>query len=202
MEAKIKTILLEFKISSSDHMTFQKQIISKLKARAGIDQLEMIYQNDHCSRVLYANDSAILNVTFLPRPEDQYSTCTINLELTSTSWPSCNSELQALHDDLRSLSEDHQSPNFIPIITRGTAGLISPYLTTSDDRLVEYGFQKVLFDQTSAYQRVQIVQTADHGNLLILDGAVNLAENDTTAYTHSLMNIPEVSILGLDLLSN
>ena len=49
----------------------------------------------------------------------------------------------------------------------------------------------MLFDQTSQYQRVQIVKTVDHGNMLILDGAVNLAENDTVPYTHALMNIPQ-----------
>ena len=70
---------------------------------------------------------------------------------------------------------------------------ISPYLTTSDDRLVEYNIEEVLFNQKSEFQSVQIVKTVDHGNLLILDGAVNLAENDTEAYTHSLMNLPHVS---------
>ena len=70
---------------------------------------------------------------------------------------------------------------------------ISPYLTTSDDRLVEYNIGEVLFNQKSEFQSVQIVKTVDHGNLLILDGAVNLAENDTEAYTHSLMNLPHVS---------
>ena len=89
------------------------------------------------------------------------------------------------------MSNEGQSPNFIPIINRGFESSISPYLTTSDDRLVEYGFKEVLFDQTSPYQRVQIVKTVDHGNMLILDGAVNLAENDTVPYTHALMNIPQ-----------
>ena len=84
-----------------------------------------------------------------------------------------------------------QSPNFIPAITRGTN--FSSYFTTSDDRLIQYGIEEVVFDQKSDFQTVQIVKTIDHGKILILDGAVNLAENDTKAYTHSLMNIPQVS---------
>ena len=47
------------------------------------------------------------------------------------------------------------------------------------------------------YQRVQIVSTVDHGNVLILDGAVNLAENDTESYTHTLMNVQNVSTCNL-----
>ena len=111
----------------------------------------------------------------------------------SNQWPSSNAELQIFYDELRTLSQIEQSPNFIPTITRGTSATISPYLTTSDDRLVEYGIEEVLFDQKSAFQNIQIVKTVDHGNMLILDGAVNLAESDTEAYTYSLMNLPQVS---------
>ena len=71
---------------------------------------------------------------------------------------------------------------------------LSPYFTTSDDRLIEYGFRKIIFDECSKYQRVQICSTVDYGNLLILDGAINLAENDTEAYTNALMNLPHVSL--------
>ena len=100
----------------------------------------------------------------------------------------------------------------MPILNRAIDGALNPYLTTSDDRLIEYGFVEMVFDQSSgkrilvslklrnwtillptAYQRVQIVSTVDHGNVLILDGAVNLAENDTEAYTHTLMNVQNVS---------
>ena len=56
-----------------------------------------------------------------------------------------------------------------------------------------------LFLSPIAYQRVQIVSTIDHGNVLILDGAVNLAENDTESYTHTLMNVQNVSTLVIYL---
>ena len=101
-------------------------------------------------------------------------------------------ELQNLHDELSGLCGIDQSFNCMPTITRGRNANLSPYLTTSDDRLIEYGIKEVLFDQKSEYQSIQIVNTVDHGNTLILDGAVNLAENDTHAYTHALMNWPQV----------
>ena len=85
----------------------------------------------------------------------------------------------------------------MPIINRGFDQALTPYFTTSDDRLIEYGFRKIIFDECSKYQRVQICSTVDYGNLLVLDGAINLAENDTEAYTNALMNLPHVSFDNL-----
>ena len=68
-----------------------------------------------------------------------------------------------------------------------------------DDRLIEYGFEKVLFSKHSDFQHIQIVETIDFGRLLILDDQTNLAENDTVASTHTLMNIPAENYkVGLD----
>jgi predicted membrane-bound spermidine synthase len=111
------------------------------------------------------------------------------------SWPPSNADLQSFNDDLRSfLATQNQNQNIIPIIHRGfkSSQHLNPYMTTSDDRLLEYGFRKVICDQLSPYQRIQIAKTIDHGNVLILDGAVNLAEKDTIPYTHALMNLPQV----------
>jgi spermidine synthase len=60
----------------------------------------------------------------------------------------------------------------------------------SDDRIVEYGYKEVLFSQQSPFQLIEIVDTVDFGRLLLLDGLTNLAELDTEAYTHTLMNLP------------
>ena len=48
----------------------------------------------------------------------------------------------------------------------------------------------MVFSKQSEFQLVQIAETLDYGRLLILDGFANLAESDTVAYTHSLMNLP------------
>ena len=111
------------------------------------------------------------------------------------NWPSTNAELQLFNDYLKSVIPYRNQPlNCMPIINRGYDNqALSPYFTTSDDRLIEYGFRKIIFDECSKYQRVQICSTVDYGNLLVLDGAINLAENDTEAYTNALMNLPHVS---------
>ncbi len=61
--------------------------------------------------------------------------------------------------------------------------------------MVEYPFTKMVFQQQSAFQLVQITESVDHGRMLLLDGLVNLAESDTQAYTHMLMGLPEVGCM-------
>jgi len=80
---------------------------------------------------------------------------------------------------------DADSGKTIPAIKRCLTH--SPYLRTSDDRILEYGWQKLLFSERSPYQKVEIYQTADWGACLVLDGYINLAESDL-AYTRGLMN--------------
>nr|XP_045608966.1 spermine synthase-like [Procambarus clarkii]XP_045608967.1 spermine synthase-like [Procambarus clarkii]XP_045608968.1 spermine synthase-like [Procambarus clarkii]XP_045608969.1 spermine synthase-like [Procambarus clarkii] len=64
---------------------------------------------------------------------------------------------------------------------------INPYFTSSDDRLLEYDVDKLLFEEKTDFQKVQIYHTKTFGNLLVLDDLQNLAESDV-AYTHGLMN--------------
>nr|CAG4644034.1 EOG090X07PL [Lepidurus arcticus] len=60
------------------------------------------------------------------------------------------------------------------------------YLTSSDDRLLEYDVVDVVADIQSLYQRILILNTVSFGNLLVLDGLQNLAESDLV-YTETLM---------------
>lgn len=62
----------------------------------------------------------------------------------------------------------------------------SPYLRTSDDRLLQMAWQKLLFSERTPYQLVEIYHTLDFGAVLVLDGFTNLAESDL-AYTQALM---------------
>ena len=188
MDSKVKTILLEFKVTREKYDPLVQSILAKLRDLE--HNFDLVFED--YTRKLYKSPHGILHLTYTS------VICTLNLEVTQ-GWPNSNADLQAFYDSLRNeITESEQSPNFIPIINRAIPSTISPYFTTSDDRLVEYGIKKVLFDERSAYQSVQIVSTIDHGNLLILDGAVNLAENDTVPYTQALMNIPQ----DLDLYQN
>ena len=66
------------------------------------------------------------------------------------NWPKCDQDVQSFYDFMRStISYPNQSPNCMPILNRAIDGALNPYLTTSDDRLIEYGFIKMVFDQSS-----------------------------------------------------
>ncbi|KAL0840051.1 hypothetical protein ABMA28_015375 [Loxostege sticticalis] len=64
--------------------------------------------------------------------------------------------------------------------------LFSRYYPTSDERLLEYDIDNVLFDEQSPFQRVQIVHSKTLGNMLVLDDLQNISEADLI-YTETLM---------------
>ncbi|XP_055689116.1 spermine synthase [Lutzomyia longipalpis] len=63
---------------------------------------------------------------------------------------------------------------------------LSKYFPTSDERLIEYDIDKMVFEKRSPFQKVQIVHSKVLGNMLVLDELQNLAEADLI-YTETLM---------------
>jgi len=92
-------------------------------------------------------------------------------------------EIASLEKLIR-ITLDADSSNSLPAIRRCLPR--SPYLRSSDDRLLEYRWEALLFSERSPYQLVEIFQTKDYGAALVLDGYINLAESDL-AYTRGLM---------------
>ncbi|CAG0888743.1 unnamed protein product [Cyprideis torosa] len=79
---------------------------------------------------------------------------------------------------------------------------VNPYYGTSDERILEYDFDKELFSMRTPFQMVQILHSANYGNTLILDDFINLSEADLV-YTQTLMRLgkecyadKEILILG------
>jgi len=79
---------------------------------------------------------------------------------------------------------DAESGACIPAIRRCLSK--SPYMRSSDDRIQQFRWEALLFSQQSPHQLVEIFRTVDYGNVLVLDGFVNIAESDLI-YTQSLM---------------
>ncbi|XP_068630307.1 spermine synthase [Battus philenor] len=76
--------------------------------------------------------------------------------------------------------------------------LFSRYYPTSDERLLEYDIDGVLFDEQSPFQRVQIVHSKSLGNMLVLDDLQNIAEADLI-YTETLMQRGKESYEGKEI---
>ncbi|CAG4966687.1 unnamed protein product [Parnassius apollo] len=76
--------------------------------------------------------------------------------------------------------------------------LFSRYYPTSDERLLEYDIDAVLFDEQSPFQRVQIVHSKSLGNMLVLDDLQNISEADLI-YTETLMQRGKESYEGKEI---
>ncbi|XP_021945432.1 spermine synthase isoform X2 [Folsomia candida] len=72
----------------------------------------------------------------------------------------------------------------LPPLRRGIP--FDVYFLSSDERLMEYDVDKIIFDQKSPFQHVQILHSLTFGNMLVLDDLQNLAESDLI-YTESIM---------------
>ena len=94
-----------------------------------------------------------------------------------------NNDVLKFESRLKEFLMDCQSQS-LPIMTRGLP--VSPYWTTTDDRLVEAPITRVLYDQQSEHQHIRVLDTTDFGKLLVLDDQANLAESDLV-YTTTLM---------------
>ncbi|XP_076815346.1 spermine synthase-like isoform X1 [Clavelina lepadiformis] len=64
------------------------------------------------------------------------------------------------------------------------------YSELGDGRIAEDDYAEILFDERSDYQQVTIARSEEYGNLLLLDGLVNLSENDDV-YTRTLIGLDE-----------
>ncbi|ESN90140.1 hypothetical protein HELRODRAFT_104383 [Helobdella robusta] len=72
----------------------------------------------------------------------------------------------------------------LPAIRRGRS--VNPYYPTVDGRLVELDVREVVYEVKSKYQDIMIVRSESLGNILILDGDLNMGESDAI-YSHTLM---------------
>lgn len=106
-----------------------------------------------------------------------------------------NSSMDGLRDLLsQELEIDVEK---IPVIKRSPD--VPVYFSSSDDRMFEYDFDQILFQQRSAYQKICIYHSPTLGNALFLDDLQNLAEADLN-YTRGLMNYGNNQFTGKEIL--
>lgn len=106
--------------------------------------------------------------------------------------------LNALEEKLKSLLKGNiKRIKRLPCLTRGAA--VDRYWPTADGRLVEYDIDRVVFDQDSPYQNIKILHSQQFGNILILNGDVNLAESDLP-YTQAIMGSGRENYAGKEVL--
>uniref|UniRef100_A0A672H4I1 Spermine synthase n=1 Tax=Salarias fasciatus TaxID=181472 RepID=A0A672H4I1_SALFA len=85
----------------------------------------------------------------------------------------------------------------LPALVRGAK--VDRYWPTADGRIVEYDIDQVVYDEDSDYQNIKILHSRQYGNILVLDGDVNLAESDF-AYTQAITGNGRESYAGKEVL--
>ncbi|XP_046393443.1 spermine synthase isoform X2 [Ischnura elegans] len=85
----------------------------------------------------------------------------------------------------------------LPAIRRGSP--LDMYLTTSDERLLEYDTDALLYEEKSPFQKIQIFHSRSCGNFLVLDDLQNLSDADLV-YTETLMQRGKENYEGKEIL--
>ncbi|XP_072567506.1 spermine synthase [Paramormyrops kingsleyae] len=85
----------------------------------------------------------------------------------------------------------------LPALRRGAD--VDRYWPTADGRLVEYDIDEVVYEQDSDYQNIKILHSSQFGNILILNGDVNMADSDL-AYTQAIMGGGREQYAGKEVL--
>lgn len=129
----------------------------------------------------YPKGLVSLNIEYYKADADEHL---LTFELTKN----LSEELKVVTDATKS----HKYPAF----KRGPHD--DRYFLTSDERILEYDIDSVVFEENSPYQKVQIVHSKSLGNLLILDELQNLSERDLI-YTETLMQRGKVDYKGKEV---
>ncbi|XP_058886754.1 spermine synthase-like isoform X2 [Acipenser ruthenus] len=106
--------------------------------------------------------------------------------------------LNALEEKMKDLLHNNiKRIKRLPAIVRG--GAVDRYWPTADGRLVEYDIDEVVYDEDSPYQNIKILHSQQFGNILILNGDVNLSESDLP-YTKAIMGSGKEGYTGKEVL--
>ncbi|KAL9968615.1 hypothetical protein ACROYT_G020727 [Oculina patagonica] len=106
----------------------------------------------------------------------------ITLDVMQYGKEESGEELAVTKDQLKSLEKeicDVLSPVkslHLPPINRGAD--INTYYPTVDELLVQYDFDRLIYETNSPHQNIKVLHSAQFGNVLILDNDINLAESD------------------------
>ncbi|XP_053313250.1 spermine synthase [Spea bombifrons] len=97
---------------------------------------------------------------------------------------------ETLHNSIKQVKR-------LPALVRGAS--VDRYWPTADGRLVEYDIDELVYSKDSPYQNIKILHSKQFGNILILNGDVNLAESDLP-YTHAIMGSGKEDYYGKEVL--
>ncbi|KAL7305890.1 spermine synthase isoform X2 [Trichogramma pretiosum] len=181
------TVLLDFTVPSSQVMDVEKRANLKANITNVLEEYFVGLKNLTESNVngslliLFTGPKGSL-ITVRAYPE---GLVTVNIEYYKQDDEDAILDFKSgreLETTLQSATSASRSHTIAPIKRGG----FDRYFPTSDERLLEYDIDKLVFEARSPYQKVQICHSKSLGNMLILDELQNMSEADLI-YTETLM---------------
>ncbi|XP_022216825.1 spermine synthase isoform X2 [Drosophila obscura] len=184
-----QTILFDFTLDSAKTADEkQRQDVAKIlrnELEHVFPQLELVYsmespENGYFS-VLHENKATIITCRIF-----QHGLLTVNVEyfLPAGKEPIMSFDTMRTMELILRQKLDSDRSKYLPPIKRG--GYIDIYMTSSDERIIEYDIDKLVYEERSPFQKIQILHSKTLGNMLLLDELQNIAESDLI-YTETLM---------------
>lgn len=180
----VNTILLDFSVKSSKHLNDQQEELLTKVLENYLPQLNKVHKrimDDGGFIILFtALRGSFITVRGFPQ-----GLLTVNIEYYKNESDEELISFQCITTLEKELAAQFGKviSNKFPPLRRGG---INRYYPTSDERILEYDIDSVVFEEMSPYQKVQIVHSKTLGNMLILDGLQNLSDRDLI-YTETLM---------------
>uniref|UniRef100_A0A0K8SA20 PABS domain-containing protein n=1 Tax=Lygus hesperus TaxID=30085 RepID=A0A0K8SA20_LYGHE len=181
----VNTILLDFKVDRShfedDHKS--EELLSKALSSffPTLTKVVSRQMDDGGSLVVYTGPlGSFISVRAFPE-----GALTINIEYYRKEGADelvTSKQVGALEKEIAQLFRATTHNKFPPV----KRGPLNRFYPTSDERILEYDIDRVVFEEKSPYQNVSIVHSGTVGNMLVLDGLQNLASKDII-YTETLM---------------
>ncbi|XP_063975289.1 spermine synthase isoform X3 [Diachasmimorpha longicaudata] len=193
------TVLLDFTVSSN--------VVCDTDKRSNLKSSIASVLRDHFDGLKTLTDSTIDNSFFVLYAGPRSSLITVRgyaegLVTVNIEYYKQDDEEALMSLEWRDLEADiamalnSQRSKRLPPVRRGT--IYDLYLTLSDERLLEYDIDKLVFEARSPYQKVQIVHSKSLGNLLVLDELQNMSEADLI-YTETLMQRGKENYTGKEI---
>ncbi|XP_034104009.1 spermine synthase isoform X2 [Drosophila nasuta] len=185
----LQTILFDFTLDAEKTATSsQRQDVARVvrnELEHVFSQLELAYSMESLDggyfAVLHENKETIITCRIF-----QQGLLTINVEyyLADGKEPLMSFDTMRTMELILRQKLDSDRSKYLPPIKRG--GYIDIYMTSSDERIIEYDIDTLVYEARSPFQKIQIMHSKTLGNMLILDELQNIAESDLI-YTETLM---------------
>nr|XP_055036688.1 spermine synthase isoform X2 [Misgurnus anguillicaudatus] len=195
-----------YPIMAVRHYTLDLKLTAPVDVSATVHGLQSLFQEQEMTETIHDSEGHGYLATFIGKNGrfailrmHSHGLVTFDLQcLEGDDVAQVDNLLNALENKLKALLDGNiQRIKRLPALIRGSD--VDRYWPTADGRLTEYDIDEVVYEKDSEYQNIKILHSRQFGNMLILNGDVNLAESDLP-YTQAIMGSGKEHYAGKEVL--